>query len=92
MIGPLFSIFLAYIITNDNCILYYYYFIKTYDGSDYLSVYLGVGRSGYRILHFHTYHAKHCCWEYEAEIMSVFWHSNHELGDWGFRARITRIG
>ena len=24
--------------------------------------------------------------------MSVYWSTNHEDGDWGFKARITRIG
>ena len=62
------------------------------ESGDYLNVHLGVGTGGYRVLHFHLSHDEYCCWEYEAELMSIFWHTNHEDDNHGFTARITRIG
>ena len=70
-----------------NCLKF-----QTDSGSDYLNVHLGVGTGGYLALQFYNFHSKYCCWEYEAEIMFVRWHTDHKYGDWGFKARITRIG
>ena len=62
------------------------------ESGDYLNVHLGVGTGGYRVKKFSMSHDAYCCWEYEAELMSIFWHTDHVNVHWGFTARITRIG
>lgn len=57
-----------------------------------MNVHLGVGPGGYKVLHFWDYHSETCCWEYEAELMSIYWYTNHYDVAYGFKARITRIG
>ena len=59
---------------------------------DFLNVYLGVGNGAYLVLRFKSSHNEECCWEYEAELMSLFWSTNSNGVAYGFDARITRIG
>ena len=64
-----------------------------YDNTrDFLKVYLGVGKGAYNVLEFKSSYNKKCCWEYEAELMSLFWSTNSNGDAYGFDARITRIG